>query len=389
MKESSDVIVVGLGTAGAAACMELARRGVSVLGIDRSRPPHKSGSHHGETRSVRRAYLEGTAYVPMARKAWQLWERLQRDTGTPLLTPTGNLTIGPPEGPAVQGFLEAARSGNIPHEALDAAQVRKRWPRLAVPDDFAAGLEITAGIVRPEAAVALFLKEAEKAGASLRFDEPVSGWSKIADGIEVRTALGRYEAGRLLLAGGARNPALLGPAGRVLSPARVPVHWIQPPHENDFHLGDFPVNFWQIPLEAPDGPSEFQEFYALPATQAGTRVKAAPHNRLAKCDPDTTPPLPSDRETEELRNLLQRFIPSLAHQPMEDHVCFYTLTPDGDFILGPLPETDRVFTVALAGHGFKFAPVLGEILADVLQGKPPEWSIDRFSLGRFGFNAED
>lgn len=389
MKKSFDVIVVGLGTAGAAACMELARREVSVLGLDRARPPHESGSHHGETRSVRRAYLEGTAYVPMAHKAWELWERLQRDTGTPLLTPTGNLTIGPPEGPAVRGFLEAARSGNIPHEALDAAQVRKRWPRLAVPDGFAAGLEITAGIVRPEAAVALFLKEAETAGAELRFGEPVTGWRESPDGIEVRTASGRYEAGRLLLAGGARNPALLGPAGHVLSPARVPVHWIQPPHESDFHLGDFPVNFWQVPLEKPDGHSEFQEFYSLPAAQPGSRVKAAPHNRLAQCDPETTPPLPWDRETEALRDLLRRFIPSLAHQTMEGHVCFYTLTPDGDFVLGPLPETDKVFTVALAGHGFKFAPVLGEILADLLQDQPPEWSIDRFSLDRFGATPEN
>jgi sarcosine oxidase len=381
--KSPNVVIVGLGTAGAATCMELARRGVSVLGLDRARPPHETGSHHGETRSVRRAYLEGTAYVPMARKAWELWERLERDAGVSLLTPTGNLTIGPPDCPAVRGFLEAAEAGNFPHEALEATEVRKRWPRLAMPDDFAAGLEITAGIVRPEAAVSTFLAEAEKAGAELRFNEAVTGWSEQSGRIEVRTVSGVYEADRLLLSGGARNPGLLGSAGRFLSPVRVPVHWIVPPHETDFRLGEFPVNFWQVPPAGEDGQSGYQEFYSLPSVAPGARVKSAIHNRLEPCDPDGTSPVPSPRETERLRNLLRRYIPSLSDRPLEGHVCFYTLTPDGDFVLGPLPESENVFTAALAGHGFKFAPALGEILADLIQGKRTEWDMGRFSLARF------
>lgn len=382
--KSPDVVIVGLGTAGAAACMELARRGVSVLGLDRARPPHETGSHHGETRSVRRAYLEGTAYVPMARKAWDLWKRLERDADVSLLTPTGNLTIGPPDCPAVRGFLKAAESGNFPHEALEAAEVRKRWPSISVPGEFAAGLEITAGIVRPEAAVSTFLAGAEKAGADLRFNEPVTGWSETSGRIEVRTGSAVYEAGRLLLAGGARNPGLLGSAGRFLSPVRVPVHWIDPPHDSDFRLGNFPVNFWQVPLAEADGQSGYQEFYSLPSVAPGARVKSAIHNRLEPCDPDGTSPAPSPQETEGLRSLLRRYLPALSGRPMDGHVCFYTLTPDGDFALGPLPESDRVFTAALAGHGFKFAPVLGEILADLIQGKQPEWDVERFSPGRFG-----
>ncbi|MFP4309937.1 MAG: N-methyl-L-tryptophan oxidase [Desulfococcaceae bacterium] len=381
--KSPDVVIVGLGTVGAATCMELSQRGVSVVGLDRARPPHETGSHHGETRSVRRAYLEGTAYVPMARKAWELWERLERDAGVSLLTPTGNLTIGPPDCPAVRGFLEAAAAGNFPHEALEAAEVRKRWPRLAPPDDFAAGLEITAGIVRPEAAVSTFLAEAEKAGADLRFNEPVADWSETSGRIEVRTASGVHETGRLLLAGGARNPGLLGSAGRFLSPVRVPVHWIEPPHETDFRLGEFPVNFWQIPATEADGQSGFQEFYSLPSVAPGARVKSAIHNRLEPCDPDGTPPVPSHEETDRLRNLLGRHIPSLADRPMDGRVCFYTLTPDGDFVLGPIPESDRVFTAALAGHGFKFAPALGGVLADLIQGNAPEWDVERFSPARF------
>jgi sarcosine oxidase len=381
--KSPDIVVAGLGTVGAATCMALARRGVAVLGLDRLRPPHESGSHHGETRSVRRAYLEGTAYVPMAQRAWELWEQLERDTGVSLLRPVGNLTIGPPDGPAVAGFLEAARSADIPHEVLDAARVRKRWPRLAVPDEFAAGLEIAAGIVRPEAAISAFLAEAEKAGADLRFDEPVQSWAETSGRVEVRTESGVHGAGRLLLAGGARNPALLGLAGRFLTPVRVPVHWIEPPHGTDFDPDHFPVNFWQIPDSGPDGRPGYREFYSLPAARPGARVKAAPHNRLEPCDPATSTATPLPGETERLRDLLRRFIPSLAERSMTGHICFYTLTPDGDFALGPVPGRNHVFTAALAGHGFKFAPVLGEILADRLQGNPSPWNIDRFSPDRF------
>ena len=109
-----DFLVVGLGTVGSATCLELARRGHSVLGIDARHPPHNFGSHHGETRSIRRAYLEGTSYVPMALTAWESWQRLQRDTKTALLIPTGNLTIGPADCPAVLGFVSSAQNYRIP-----------------------------------------------------------------------------------------------------------------------------------------------------------------------------------------------------------------------------------------------------------------------------------
>ncbi|MEN8781975.1 MAG: FAD-dependent oxidoreductase, partial [Desulfobacterales bacterium] len=168
-----DVIIAGLGTVGSATAMELARRGHSVIGLDAFRPPHNRGSHHGQSRSIRRAYLEGTGYVPMALRAWELWRRLERDTGITLLVSTGNLTIGLPDGPAVKGFLASARAGNIPHQALTAAEVRKRWPQLAPSDALAAGLEVEAGLLFPELSITMLLNEAERAGAVLRFGERV------------------------------------------------------------------------------------------------------------------------------------------------------------------------------------------------------------------------
>ena len=379
-----DVIVVGLGTAGSATCMTLAQRGVSVLGIDAFHPPHTLGSHHGESRSVRRAYLEGTAYLPMALRAWDLWRKLEKDAGQKLLVNTHNLTIGPPGGPAVSGFLSSARAGDISHDCLTAAETRKRWPPLAPPSHFAAGLEKEAGIVFPETCIRVFLAMADAAGARLQVDEPVTGWTATPGGVEVRTALGRYTAGRVLIAAGARTGRLLGDAGAMLTPKRIPVHWITPPDDRAYQLGQFPVNFWQVPMAETAGTrTAYREFYVLPAIKPGGRVKAAFHNRLADIDPET-PPLPvSPAEQTAMRAMLELFLPPLYDRPMTSDTCMYTLTPDDHFLLGPLPQNENVFAVALAGHGFKFAPVLGETLADLLEGLVPAIDMGFFSPRRF------
>jgi sarcosine oxidase len=380
---SYDVIVVGLGTAGSATCMALAARGVSVLGLDAARPPHELGSHHGESRSIRRAYLEGSAYVPMALRAWELWRKLERDTGTHLLSSTPNLTIGPLEGPAVTGFLASARAHDIPHEVLRAAEVRRHWPNLSPPDTLVAGLEIEAGILYPEAAITATLKEAQKFGAVLKFNERVAHWTEKDNCIRIMTPQGIYEAGRILLAAGAYNTFLIDGMGIPLAPKRVPVYWIAPPSRQDFSLGEFPVNFWQVPLPGSNNTSRYMEFYSLPITGIRGRVKAAPHNNLKDWDPDSPYGAVSAVEKEEMRLLLRPYIPCLAHADMDAGSCLYTTTPDGEFFLGMLPQNHRVALAALAGHGFKFAPVLGEILANVLMGNPPEFNIDMFALNRF------
>ena len=378
-----EMIVVGLGTVGSATCRELARRGRSVLGLDAFRPPHDRGSHHGESRSIRRAYLEGTAYVPMALRAWELWRQLERDTRQTLLTVTGNLTIGPPEASAVTGFLASARTYAIPHATLTAADVRRRWPPLAVPDTFAAGLEVEAGVIFPEPAVATLLAEANRAGAALHVDERVDSWSDHGDRVQVCTSRGKYEAGRLLLAAGAGTPKLLGDRGHALAPKRVPVHWVAPPTERDYRLGTLPVSFWQLPAAGSMGSAGGREFYALPVTRAGGRVKVAAHNHLADCDPETMAREVAGNEAADVRGFLKKYLPALASRDTRSDVCLYTLTPDGEFALGPLPGHVNVFAAALAGHGFKFAPVLGEMLADMLAGQPPAFDVDRFSLRRF------
>lgn len=379
-----DFIIVGLGTAGSATCMTLARRGFKVLGIDRYRPPHNMGSHHGASRSVRRAYLEGTSYVPMALRSWELWRQLEKNSGQKLLVKTGNLTIGPPESPAVSGFLSSAQSYKIPHMCLTATEVRKRWPQLSLPDIFVAGLEKEAGIVFPELSIATFLDEAEKAGANLIIDDQVDGWSVGQGNVHVRTARNTYEAGRLLISAGAWTSKLLHMPSTPLVPKRVPVHWIKAPDDRHLHLGHFPVNFWQVPTGKSSGPDQaYREFYALPMIGPASKIKVAFHNELSDCDPDTLVRDVLPGELEKIKAVISQFLPGLDRYPISSDVCLYTMTPDGHFYLGKRPGSNNVFGAALAGHGFKFAPVLGEILADIMADLSPLVDIKLFSPNRF------
>ena len=371
-----DVIVVGLGTVGAPTCMELARRGVSVVGLDAFRPPHQRGSHHGESRSIRRAYLEGTGYVPMVLRAWELWRRLEKDTGRELLVKTGNLTLGPHTGPALTGMLASARAYGIPFEELTAAEVRQRWPQLNPPDNFSGGLEKEAGILFPEKSIHAFLTEAENAGATLKFNESVDYWESTGDHVSIRTKKRIYEGGCLVLAAGARNSFL--EKGMFSKPKRVPVLWVDPPHPSEYRLGEFPVNYWQLPSTRISGEPSYREIYSLPVMRPGGQIKVAPHSPLVDCHPDTTTDDVTADELGPIYNFIAEYLPSLPARDLALQTCLYSSTPDGDFILGPLSKHSHVFSA-----GFKFAPVVGEILADLTMGHPPIFDISKFSIKRF------
>jgi len=382
---SYDFIIVGLGTAGSATCMSLARRGFRVLGLDQYRPPHAMGSHHGASRSVRRAYLEGTAYVPMALKSWELWRKLERDAGQDLLVETGNLTIGPPDSPAVAGFMASAQAYDIPYALLNASEVRKQWPQLALPDTFVAGLEKVAGIVFPELSIKTFLAEAARAGADLAFDEPVHRWSENHGHVQVHTGCRTFEASRVLISTGAWTNGLLDLPQKTLQPKRVPVHWMEVPEDPSLGLGHFPVSFWQVPdHEHLKSPNNHTEFYILPVMNPSSQMKIAFHNKRADCDPMTLDRSIFPDEVASIKEMIGRFLPGLHHCPITSEICMYTMTNDGHFYLGKRPGSENVYGVALAGHGFKFAPALGEILADLMAGISIEIDLKMFSPDRFG-----
>lgn len=370
-----DAIVIGLGAAGSAAADHLARRGARVLGLEQFTPAHDRGSSHGETRIIRTAYFEDPAYVPLVQRAFELWEDLERRSGRKLLTFTGALMLGRPESEVVRGTLESVRRWDLPHEELDAVEVRRRFPAFAVPEGAVAVYEKRAGVVNPELGVTAALDSAREAGAELRFEERVAGWDAGDAGVEVRTSEGRYRASRLVIAGGAWNPALL--EGLLpLQVERQVMHWFLPDGDIAPYLPErMPVFLW----ERPDG----AQFYGFPALD-GEAVKFCRHHggETTTADAVDRSIRPEDvAHVEEARAVL---LPGLKPGAARSKVCMYTNTPDLNFCLGLHPAFSRVAVAAgLSGHGFKFAPTLGEIMADLALDGGTRHPIEPFRLDRF------
>jgi sarcosine oxidase len=222
------VIVVGLGAMGSASVYSLTRPGPRarrVLGIDRFAPPHALGSSHGRTRIIREAYFEHPAYVPVVRRAFDLWRELERSVGRPLYVKTRGITIGPEDGTLVRGARASAAAFKVPHQVLSATGVRRQFPVLQPLDDMVGVLEERAGVLFPEDCITAMLARATKAGAELIRDEAVVSWEAADDGVRVTTTRGEYRAGQLVLAGGAWMGQLVPELTGVLSVVRQPIHW--------------------------------------------------------------------------------------------------------------------------------------------------------------------
>ena len=344
-----DVVVAGLGGVGSAAAAQLAGRGLRTLGLDPRSAAHSEGASHGESRIVRQVYFEGATYVPLLRRAYELWAELADESGAALLRRTGGLFLGLPHTRVFRGSLETAQHWDLEHEVLDAAEVHRRFPALRPPDGVAALYEPQAGAVRPEAAVAAHLRRAAAAGAELRHDEAVTGWVATSDGVRVETSRGTVESGALVLAPGKWAPDLVRLDLPLVVERRVQ-HWFAPPQVDDFRPGRLPVWIW----DRADGTS----MYGAPAQDGRDDVKAAVHF--------STERPADDWSAGEVAAVLGELFPGLGSRHTREAECWYTLTPDENFVVGPHPESDRVVVACgFSGHGFKFTPVLGEAIADL------------------------
>jgi len=373
-----DAIVVGLGSMGASAAYQLAARGLSVVGLDRFDPPHGRGAHSGGTRIIRMAYMEGPQYVPLVRRAYERWRALEAKTGQTLLTVTGGLMLGRPDSVTVTGALAAARAHSLAHELLDADEVRKRFPAFAPADDEVAVFEADAGLVRPERAIAALLALARAHGATLRTSAPVRSWTATPHGVTVTTDDGVVEADRLVLAPGAWAPDLL----RIDLPMRVRrriQHFWRSPPTGDFEPGRLPVWIWDWPPE--------QMGYGLPAVDG--EVKAALHRGEEAVDPNEGAAQARPEEVAAMRDLLAIRMPQLASTEwLGAKACLYTLTPDEHFVLGAHPTAPNTWVAAgFSGHGFKFVPVVGEILADLAVTGTTPYDIGLFAPDRVAVAA--
>ena len=362
MPEIYDVIVIGLGGMGSAAAYRLAERGQRVLGLERFGPAHNRGSSHGGSRVTRQAYFEDPAYVPLLLRAYELWQQVERDSGRTIATYCGGVMIGSPDSLTVSGSIRSAEQWGLDHEILDAAELRSRFPTLRPGAEDIALYEKTAGFVRPEASVLAHQFLAAKAGAQLNFDEPVLSWKAATGGEGVTVATGEsvYRAARLVICPGAWAPELLADLGIEFTIERQVMYWFDPFGGADAFLPrQHPIYIWEVTQN-----TQFYGFPAIDGPQGGAKV--AMFRGGETCTPTTIDRTVHEAETERLRTLLRPRIPDLAAPLLHASTCMYTNTADEHFVIATHPEHAQV-TVAcgFSGHGFKFVPVVGEILADL------------------------
>lgn len=360
-----DVIVVGLGGMGSAAAAHAASRGKRVLGIEQFQPAHDQGSSHGRSRVIRLAYFEHPSYVPLLRRAYELWRRLEGQTGRTLLQLTGGLMIGAPDSEVVAGSLRSAREHHLAHELLSAADLHRRFPALTPSEGVVALHEREAGIVFPEEAIRAHLDVAADNGAHLHFDERVGEWTVSAGGmVTVRTSRGTYECERLILAPGSWASELFKVDKLPLEVEPQQLHWFVPADGAATFAPDrFPIYIWDL--------GDGVQFYGFPADDEG-RVKVAFFRSKVKGEVA-------------MREALRPCIPALAQGTLVETVsCKYTLTPDHHFVIGQHPDYANVVIASpCSGHGFKFASVIGEILADLAVDGATRHPVKLFSPLRF------
>jgi sarcosine oxidase len=361
-----DVIVVGLGGIGSAAAFHLADRGARVLGLDRFPIAHDRGSSHGQTRLIRRAYFEHPDYVPLLDRAYALWRDLEARTGRRLLVESGLMLAGPPESDVLAGAIHAAEKHGIPIDRLSAAEACRRWPQFTVPEEWAAVHEPQAGYLFVEECVAAHAAAAEAAGATLQTATDVRAWRIEGDGIAVVTDQGEIAADRLVLAPGPWAPGLLDLAAIPLVVLRKSLFWYRPPPARaaEFAAGSLPC----FAFARPDG-----FFYGFPMLD-DRGVKIAEHTGgTVVADPLAVDRSIEPREQQTLDAVITAHLPRLGTAVADHAACLYTMSPDHHFIVGLHPDHDRIAIAAgFSGHGFKFASVMGEALADfVLTGTTP------------------
>ena len=360
-----DVIVVGLGAMGSAALFQLARAGARVAGFDAYTPPHALGSSHGETRMIREAYYEDPRYVPLLRRAYDLWHKLESEATTkPLIVETGGVFAGRPEDELIAGIERAGREHDIPIEPLAGG------PWLSLPSNMKAVREKRAGYLHPERCIETHLRLADNAGAATYVSEPVEHWRADRDGVVIETKRGTYSAARVILTAGAGSSEWLAEAGVGVNVTRQPLFWFYPGKS-----AAAPDCVWAIQID------EQRLLYGFPDVGGG--LKAAIHYGGTPATWPNVNRVVEKSEARELQQQCERYLPGVFGDVMRMAACFYTNTADFHFAIGQHPDHANVFVVsACSGHGFKFASAIGEAASQWALDGSPRLDLSLFSLDR-------
>jgi len=370
-----DDIVIGVGGMGSAAAAHLARRGRDVLGLERYDVPHAMGSSHGVTRIIRLAYYEDPSYVPLLRRAYRLWDRLEDEVDEKLLVRTGSVDASAPDDPVFRGSLRSCEEHGIEHEVLTAADLRERFPGYRLPEGHRAVYQPDGGYLLSERCIVAHVTVAQRRGAEIRARERVIDWESAGGRGRAETDRVTSTADNLVGTAGAWAAKQVDALDGLLEPERQVLGWFQPREPAAFDPGSFPV----FNLQDDEG-----RYYGFPVVRVPGFKIGRYHHREQRVDPDDFPRTPDDADERLLRSITERHFPDAAGPTMRLSACMFTNSPDEEFILDTLPDSPNVAVGAgFSGHGFKFASVIGEVLADLAADGETEHDIGPFALDRF------
>jgi sarcosine oxidase len=381
-----DVVVAGLGAMGSATVHQLAKTGVSVLGLDRYEPPHALGSSHGDTRITRVAVGEGLEYVPLARRSQEIWREVEQEAGVEILCQVGGLVMAPPQaGSAMHGsdaFFEhtvaAAEAYDVEHELLGTAELVDRFPQFALAGDEQAYYEPGAGFVRPERTVEAQLRLARERGAVLAVGEPVLGYDDHGTHVAVRTTRRTVEASTLVITAGPWVTELVPELASSVTIRRQVLFWFDLRDPSSYAgLRDSPIYIWW-PGGDPD--AVIYGFPMLDGPGGGAKVAREQHvveTTAAEVDRVVTP--------DEIEEMYERYVrhrlPWLSGRCVRTAACLYTVTPDSRFLIDRLPSMPNVIVASpCSGHGFKHSAAIGESLAQLATAGRSAIDLSPFAL---------
>ena len=379
MLKTYDVAVIGAGTMGSAAAYHLTKRGARVIAFEQFQIVHEQGSHSGSTRIIRHAYFESPDYVPLVLRSDELWQELARESGRTVLVRTGGLDMGPSNSTLVRGALEACQKHGLDYQQLSSKEMMGRWPQFAIPAEWEACFDPQAGFLLVNDCIQSHIEQAAKRGAEIRENENVLSYAQQNGHFWIRTTKDRYEAGKMIFCAGSWTSQILSELHLPLIVKRKALVWLKPRNARDFALDRFPVFLAEVPSGI---------LYGFPIFQH-EGVKVANHNfEGPEISPDTVDRTFHPNDVGDVREFVRAHMPGLTTEILDGKICLYTITPDADFILDMHPDNEKILIAAgFSGHGFKFASVMGEILADLCLNGKTKHPISRFALMRFAGQA--
>jgi sarcosine oxidase len=354
----AEVVVVGAGLLGLSAASELRRRGRDVVLLERGHVGNPRSGSHGECRIFRLGY-DDPRYVEMAKLALPLWRAWEDESGTALLTTTGQLTFGP----GLELLSRALGAAGAPTELLSAAEAARRFPEVAVPGP--AVFEPQSGVLHARRCLEVLRR---RIGTSLHEGLEVAALVADGRGVRVLTDRGPIKASAVICCAGSLTAALLATAGVDL-PLRATVEQVA-------YFAPRSSTPPEIPVIVERGT---RMIYGLPAPDSGS-FKVGIHHAGPLGDPDTADLDPDPVATNALAAVVARLLPGFDPSPARSERCLYDNTSDENFVIdriGPI-----IVGAGTSGHGFKFGPLLGELLADLADGLAPRIPLGWLSAGR-------